>query len=50
MNFTGAGGIKNAHDPIIMGKATCGESPNAKTSNVINGSFSAWDEYITVLI
>ena len=28
INFTDAGGIKNAHEPIMIGNATSGDIPN----------------------
>jgi hypothetical protein len=31
MNLTDAGGIKKAQEPIMMGNATMGDKPKAKT-------------------
>lgn len=31
MNLIDAGGIKKAQDPIMIGKATCGDNPREKT-------------------
>jgi len=39
MNFTDAGGIKKAQDPIMIGKATCGDSPREKTM-AIHGAYN----------
>ena len=38
INFTDAGGIKKAHEPIMIGNATCGDNPNAYTK-AIQGAY-----------
>ena len=38
MKRTEAGGIKKAQDPIMIGKATCGDMPKAKTK-AIQGAY-----------
>ena len=39
INFNDAIGIRNAHEPIMIGKATAGDIPNANTS-AIQGAYN----------
>ena len=45
MNLIDAGGIKKAQDPIMIGKATCGDNPREKTMAM----HGAWRHAGTVL-